>query len=354
MAPVAVGILGASGYGGAGLIRRLSRHPQVELAALGSRQYGGQPLAACWPQLAGVADLEFGSNEETIEASEVIFAATPHGATAPLVKCAVDRGLRVIDLSADFRLPPERYAEWYGGAHPHPDLYEKARYGLVELHRADLAGAELVASPGCNATAASLALAPLAAAGWLGADVTITIVTGVSGAGRSVNPGLHFGEVNENARAYKVAGGHRHIAEIEATLGRAAAMGKEQRTHAPFTTPTVSFTPVVVPMTRGILASCVTRPDNAPDEAALFEHYRTFYRDDPLVQVQTELPHTKPASGSDRAIVTVRRDPRDGSLLALCAIDNLGKGAAGQAVQGFNAAFGFEETLGLDSRGVWP
>jgi len=352
-----VGVLGASGYGGAGLLERLTRHRGVSVAAVGSRQYQGEPLEACWPQFAGLfPEQRFESTEAVLERCEVVFCATPHGATAPLVKRALDAGLAVVDLSADFRLAPETYTTWYGLDHPHPELYPRASYGLVELHRQELAGARLIASPGCNATAASLALAPLAAAGLLGPSAVAGIVTGVSGAGRAPSQELHFSEMSENARPYKVAGTHRHTAEIEATVGRARAQGKQLRTHEPFHPYPVSFNPVVVPMARGILASCTTAPDGAgqlSDDAlvALFDEY---YADDPMIVVQGDLPQTKAVAGSDRAVLSARLDARNGTVAAFCAIDNLGKGAAGQAVQAFNVAFGFEEAEGLARGGMWP
>ncbi|MEX2541758.1 MAG: hypothetical protein WD314_08110, partial [Trueperaceae bacterium] len=147
---IRVSMLGASGYGGAELIRRLSRHREVEVAALGSRSFAGQPLEACWPQLAGLSQARFVEPDEALDAGEVVFFATPHGATAPLVAKARAAGKRVIDLSADFRLPPADYRQWYGLEHPHPELYQESRYGLVELHREELTGADLVANPGCN------------------------------------------------------------------------------------------------------------------------------------------------------------------------------------------------------------
>ena len=259
-----VGILGASGYGGAGLIERLSRHGGVELVAVGSRQYAGQSVDACWPHLAGLfPGLTFSSEDEVIEASDVVFCATPHGATAPLVKRALDAGKRVIDLSADFRLPAASYEEWYGGPHPHPELLHEAVYGLVELHRDELPGRRLIASPGCNATAASLALAPLAAAGLLGSSAVVSVLTGVSGAGRGSSAMLHYPEMNGNSRAYKPSGTHRHTAEIEATVGRVKRGGKRLRTHDDFEPYTVSFTPHILPMKRGILATCATRTKDA-------------------------------------------------------------------------------------------
>lgn len=356
-APVRVGVLGGSGYGGAGLLERLTRHRGVELTKVASRQYLGERIEACWPQFAGLyGDLRFEAAEAVLEASDVVFCATPHGATAPLVRQAVDAGVAVIDLSADFRLPPDVYARWYGLEHPHPELYPLARYGLVELHRDELRGARLIASPGCNATAASLALAPLAATGHLGTHAVANIVTGVSGAGRAPSQALHYTEVDENARAYKVAGTHRHTAEIEATLGRARAAGKHLATHEPFQPYTVTFNPHIVPMSRGILATCTTRPGDPEEltEESLFEIFHDYYRGDPLVVVQRDLPQTKAAAGSDRAVLSVRYDARARTVVAFCAIDNLGKGAAGQAVQAFNVAFGFDEAEGLTLGGMWP
>ncbi len=358
MEAVRVGVLGASGYGGAELLRRLLTHPQVTVSGIASRQFLGQWVSDCWPQFAGSSTLIFEDTDAVIAGCDTLFCATPHAETAPLVKRALDAGKRVIDLSADFRLSAAEYEVWYG-AHPHPELIERALYGLVELHREELREAipraELVAVPGCNCTAANLALAPLAANGLLGRDIIVNVLTGVSGAGRSPSQGFHFPETNENAKPYKVAGTHRHTAEIEATLGRVQTYGRQVRTHGAFTTPTVSFTPHVVPMTRGILATCVTRPEvDALDDAALLELYRDFYAGEPLVTVQSDLPQTKSVYGSDRTLLSVRFDKRSGLITAFAALDNLGKGAAGQAVQAFNVVNGFEETLGLSTQGMWP
>ena len=349
-----VAILGASGYGGAGLIERLRSHPDVALVALASRQYLGQPLDAAWPHLAGLVPLHFVDTDDAIAAADLVFCATPHGATAPLVEAARTAGKRVVDLSADFRLDADTYAAWYG-PHPHPDRIAEAVYGLPELHRSELPGAWIVASPGCNATAATLALAPLAADGLLGDVPVVTIVTGASGAGRATDLGLHYPELNENARPYKVAGTHRHTGEIEATLGRVAAQGKDGRSRGPSERVRIAFNPVLVPMNRGILATAVARPEGATlDGAGLLERYRDFFEGDPCVVVQADLPQTKAVAGSDRAVVSVRWDERLGAIVALCAIDNLGKGAAGQAVQGMNLALGVPETTGLRMEGQWP
>lgn len=351
---IRVGILGASGYGGAELLRRLLTHPLVTVSGAASRQYLGQRVSACWPQLAGVSDLVFGDTDAVIAGCDVLFCATPHAETAPFVKRALDAGKRVVDLSADFRLSPEEYGVWYG-PHPHPELCDRAVYGLVELHRDELRGAELIAVPGCNCTTANLALAPLAAHGLLGRDVVVNVITGVSGAGRSTSSGFHFPEMNENAKPYKVAGSHRHTAEIEATLGRVQAQGRQVTTRGGVTRPTVSFTPHVVPMTRGILATCSTRPElGGLSDDMLLGLYHDFYRDEKLITVQAELPQTKAVYGGDRTLLSVRFDARSEMVLAFGVTDNLGKGAAGQAVQAFNVALGFDETLGLLTQGVWP
>ena len=352
--PCRVAVLGASGYGGAGLIERLRAHPHVELAALASRQFLGQPVDAAWPHLAGLVPLRFVDTDEAIASADVVMCATPHGATAPLVAAAREAGARVVDLSADHRLDAASYAQWYG-LHPHPERLDEAVYGLPEFHREELPGAAIVASPGCNATAAILALAPLAIDGLLGEIADVTIVTGASGAGRGLDLGLHHPELNENARPYKVAGSHRHTGEIEISLGRLAAQGKRVRGTGPQAPVRIAFNPVLVPMNRGIVAVAVVRPpDAALDDARLLERYRDVFDGDPCVHVQAALPQTKAVAGSDRAVVTARWDARTASVVAMCAIDNLGKGAAGQAVQGLNLALGFPETAGLRLEGQWP
>lgn len=356
-APISVGILGASGYAGAELLRKLHKHPYAQISAVGSRQFLGQGVDAAWPQLAGMfPDLNFSDNTETINNCDLVFCATPHGATAPLVKQARSAGKRVIDLSADFRLDMATYETWYGLKHPHPELYSEARYGLVELHRQELKDVDLVAVPGCNSTTVIMALAPLALHNLLGQDVITNVITGVSGAGRASNLGTHYSETNENARPYKVAGTHRHTAEIEATIGRFRATGRHLKTHTEFKAGRVAFNPHLVPMTRGELATCYTRAPNPTElsDSYLLELYHDFYKDDPLVHVQEELPQTKAVFGSDRTLVSVRYDKRSEQIIAFSAIDNLGKGAAGQAVQNFNVVHGFEETLGLQLEGMWP
>ncbi len=358
------GILGASGYGGSELIRRLGRHDGVELSGFASRQFLGQSLETAWPQLAGTTPgaRTFQTDEEVIAAADVVFFATPHGATAPLVHSARAQGKLAIDLSADFRLDAAAYEEWYGQPHAHPELLAEARYGLPELHRSELPGARLVASPGCNATAATLALAPLAAAGHLGQDTAVTIATGISGAGRGPKLPVHFPEAMDSVVPYSTGGKHRHIGEIEANLGRvrsAAAgnplAGRDVQTHGPQQQPRLAFTPMRVPMARGILAVASTRsPEAGVSSASLLQLYRDFYEGNPLLHVQDTAPETKAVSLTDRAIVSVELDTRTGIIMAYCVLDNLGKGAAGQAVQAFNIAAGFAEQTGLETEGRWP
>lgn len=348
-------LLGANGYGGAGLIERLRHHPEIAELRYASRTYAGRPLSDAWPQWAGLGEDRFLAPDDALDGADVAFLATPHGATAPWVHRALEAGTQVIDLSADSRLDADSYARWYG-EHPHPGDLASARYGLVEAHRAELPGARLVAAPGCNATAVSLALLPFAAGGHLdgGSPPVCTVLSGASGAGRATASGLHFSELDGNARPYKVAGGHRHLAEIEATLGRARDQGRDLATHAPYRPWPVSFTPHLLPYVRGILATCSFRPTPDTDPATLLDVMRSAYRADPMVHVQDDLPEVKAVAGSDRAIVTVRYDERTDLATAFAVIDNLGKGAAGQAVQAFNVAIGLPETTALHLEGRWP
>lgn len=354
-----VAVLGAAGYGGSGLLRRLARHPEIGTLKVASRSYEGRPVRDAWPHLdgtpGGVGALTFQRPEVALIGADVAFLATPHGATAPWVHAALEAGARVIDLSADSRLDAATYAQWYG-EHPHPGDLDEARYALVEWHREELAGARIVAAPGCNATAVSLALAPFVAMGWVSRESVpvCTVLAASSGAGRSPVQGLHFAELAENARPYKVAGTHRHLAEIETTLARAATQGVSHRTHGALDPWPVSFTPHLIPAVRGILASCTFVPTRDGSEEDLFGILQETYRDAPVVHVQEALPDMKTVAGTDRALLSVRRDARTGLVTVFSAIDNLGKGAAGQALQGFNVAFGFEETTALELEGRWP
>jgi len=350
----AVAIVGASGYTGAELIRILHGHPHARVACLFARRAAGQQIADVFPQLAGVVDLPVEAFDPDAVASRarIAFLALPHGESARAGAALIERGVLVVDLSADFRLrDPAEYARWYGSAekphHPAPALLDQAVYGLPERHRAAIAGARLIASPGCYPTSAILAAAPLLAAGLVRADgLIVDAKSGASGAGRTPGLATHFAEAGEGIRAYKVAGAHRHTAEIEQELSAAAG--------APLT---LLFTPHLVPMTRGIF-TCVyaapTDPGRAP--ADYHQALADAYADEPFVTVLApgRVPDTSHVRGSNRAHVAVTYDPRSQRVLAMSAIDNLVKGASGQAVQSLNIAAGWDETAGLSMLPIFP
>ena len=342
---VRVGIIGATGYGGGELIRLLSRHPAAQLAGLQARDRSDEAIDLSHPHLATTGLRIAGALPDGLDA---VFLGLPHGAAAALVPDLLDRGVTVIDLGPDFRLRDRSdYPRWYGFEHPRPDLLERAVYGLPELHREELAAlssgdVRIVASPGCYATTAILSLAPLARAGLLD-DVVVDAKSGVSGAGREARPEMHFSEVNESVKAYGVDG-HRHVAEIEQELGLAAGTGL-----AP-----VDFLPHLIPMTRGILAACHVKTGRPVDQAELDELYHAAYDSEAFVEVVATPPATKHVTGSNLFKVFARSDARTGRVLVLGVLDNLVKGAAGQAIQAFNVVFGLPETSGLEQLPIAP
>jgi N-acetyl-gamma-glutamyl-phosphate reductase len=347
---IRVGIVGATGYVGAELIRLLSRHPWAEIVALQGRDRDGEPIGRTHAHLSetGLAV------DAALPEVHAVFLALPHGTAAELVPGIVEGGAAVIDLGPDFRLRTAAdYPRWYGFEHPRPDLLDVAVYGLPELHRADLASLRhadvaIVGAPGCYPTATLLALAPLARAGLI-ADLVVDAKSGVSGAGRDMKQHLMFGEVNESVSAYGI-GGHRHVAEIEQELaGLGAAAGVENPGAA-----AVDFLPHLIPMTRGILSACHVRPTRAVSQAELDELYAAAYADEPFVTVVAAAPATKHVHGSNDVRVSVHHDPRTGRILAVGVIDNLVKGAAGQAVQAFNLVHGLPETAGLEQLPLAP
>jgi N-acetyl-gamma-glutamyl-phosphate reductase len=350
---IRVGIIGATGYVGAELIRLLARHPNVELVGLAGRGRDHDLIAGIHPHL-GATGLILHSE---LPATDAVFLALPHGAAAAIVPDLVAAGTAVIDQGPDFRLrDPADYPRWYGFEHPRPDLLEQAVYGLPELHREALAKlvdapVAIVGAPGCYPTGTLLALAPLARAGLIG-DLVVDAKSGVSGAGREAKPELHFGEVNESVKAYGL-GGHRHVAEIEQELaGIAAGAGL-----APGANPgivAVDFLPHLIPMTRGILSTCHVRPTRTVSQAELDALYADAYRNEPFVSVVATSPATKHVTGSNQALIHVRLDERTGRILAIGVEDNLVKGAAGQAVQAFNLVHGLPETAGLEQLPLAP
>ncbi|MFN3285804.1 MAG: N-acetyl-gamma-glutamyl-phosphate reductase [bacterium] len=342
---IRVSVLGASGYTGGELVRLLSGHPQVELVHLTASQHEGRAMGSVFPNLRGVVDqvLEPAELGRIGRDSDVVFLALPHGMALQAAPELLAAGARVVDLGADFRLKdPAAYARWYRQEHTAPELLGEAVYGLTELYRSRVRTAQLVANPGCYPTAAVLALAPLVQAGLVAGPVVVDAKSGVSGAGRSPSSGTHFGEVNENVKPYNV-GVHRHQPEMEQALAEAGAAVP------------VLFAPHLIPMTRGILATCyapLTRRLSAEEALGL---YREAYGGEAFVRVlEDELPQTKATYGSNFCDVTVRVDTERGLAVAVAALDNLVKGGAGQAVQNLNVMFGLPETTGLWAPALFP
>ena len=348
-----VGIIGATGYVGAELIRLLSRHPNVDIVGLAGRDRHDDPIGGHHAHLAAT-DLTVGTELPEVDAA---FLALPHGVAAGIVPDLLDAGTAVIDLGPDFRLrDPGDYPRWYGFEHPRPDLLDQAVYGLPELHRAELqalvdAEIAIVGSPGCYPTATLLALAPLARAALIG-DLVVDAKSGVSGAGRDAKPEMMFSEVNESVKAYGL-GGHRHVAEIEQELATIAAHEGLDPGANPGTL-TVDFLPHLIPMTRGILSTGHVRPTRTISQAELDDLYEAAYGDEPFVRVVPTPPATKHTTGSNTVLVHVRLDERIGRIIAIGVEDNLVKGAAGQAIQSFNLVHGLPETAGLEQLPLAP
>lgn len=332
-----VGIVGASGYAGAELLRLCAAHPDLEVAWATGDTSAGAPVASLYPNLAAaVPGLVFERFEPSLaDGLDVVFLALPHGASGPLVGDLRERAGVVVDLAADFRLKDAAlYPRWYGDEHPAPALLADFAYGLPELFRDELVGATAIAAPGCYPTAAALAVAPLVRAGVIEpTGVIVDAASGVSGAGRGKYP---FSGTAEDFRAYGLVD-HRHTPEIEQACGA-----------------TVLFTPHLAPMDRGILATCYARPTATTSTAALLDLLRDTYAGERFVVVGEEPPSTKATTGSNTAHLTARFDERTGYVLVLCAIDNLLKGASGQAVQCANLALGLDEGAGLPLAGRYP
>lgn len=343
--PIRVSVAGATGYAGGELLRWLRAHPAVEIHRLASRRWAERSVDDAWPALRGMEGriLEETDPEALADGTDAVLLAVPHGVGMELVPSLLEREVRVVDLSADFRLrDPAAYARWYGRDHLAPTLLDEAVYGLPELNRSALGSARLVANPGCYPTAVAVALAPLAGAGWVQGTVSVDAKSGASGAGRSPAPNTTFVEVNESVRPYGV-GEHRHTPEMEQTLADAGLdVG-------------VFFTPHLVPMSRGLLACCHFRLDPTVDPEEIGSRYRTAYAGEPFVRLlEEELPATRNTVGSNFCDVAVRVDAGRGVGVAMAALDNLGKGAAGQAVQCLNAMFGLDEKEGLWSAPTFP
>ena len=330
-------ILGASGYVGGELLRLIAAHPQLTAARLFGDSKAGQALGAVHPHLAAaypnVVIEKLGDGG--LDGIDLVFAALPHGHSQRLASAILAKGIPVVDLGADFRLnDASTYEHWYGHAHEAPELLGQFVYGIPELHRAEIKRAKAVAAAGCYATAAILALKPLVGAGIVDPrSLIVDAASGVSGAGREAREATGFSTVDGSLAAYGLLN-HRHTAEMEMATGG-----------------TVLFTPHLVPMTRGILATCYATGSGASDPLAVL---RDAYANEPFVHVTDQPPATKWVNGSNGAQVTARYDERTGRVLALSAIDNLGKGAAGQMIQCANLMLGLDESAGLTTIGVYP
>ncbi|HUJ08817.1 MAG TPA: N-acetyl-gamma-glutamyl-phosphate reductase [Verrucomicrobiae bacterium] len=333
-------IVGASGYSGQELIRLLLQHPHVEVTHFTSRQYAGQAVADVFPRFRGQVDATF--VEPTVDrlVADVAFLALPHGVAAEFAPALLRKGIKVLDLSADFRLKSAAvYQEFYEHEHPAPELLPQAVYGLPELHRDEIRKASLVACPGCYPTSIILGVAPALKKGLAKPEgIVATSLSGVSGAGRKVADEFLFTECNESVRAYGIPK-HRHLSEIEQELSLLAGADV-----------VVSFAPHLVPLNRGIVSTiyldCFAAAHPAATNDALAV-YREFYDREPFVRVTPSLPDTKNVEATNYCDVSVRIDPRTNRLIVVTAIDNLTKGAAGQAVQCLNLVCGYEETAGL-------
>ena len=345
MSKARVGIINVTGYAGVELARLLSQHPQVELVSVTGRSTAGQELNQIFPHLAAL--------DMTIEASlgevDLAFSAMPHKESAAEVIPLLDRGVKVVDISADFRLKDaEEYPLWYGFTHPAPQLLPKAVYGLPELYRHQIASAQLVANPGCYPTGAILALAPAVSKGIIEPRMVVDSKSGISGAGRALSLQTHFAEANEDTSAYALAG-HRHLPEIIQEL---KLLGGKS--------PLVTFVPHLLPMTRGILTTSYASlipgkiSPGKKGEEELRKLYLDFYKNEPFARVVASPPHTKHTWGNNNCLIHPTIDHRTGRLVVISCLDNLVKGAAGQAIQNMNLMLGLPETAGLEALPIYP
>ena len=340
-----VGILNVTGYAGVELARILSRHPQVEIVAATGRSDAGKPLGQVFPHLES---LGLNVVPEITESVDLVFSALPHQASAEACVPFLEQGVKVVDISADFRLKSATaYQEWYDIPHPYPQYLEEVVYGLTELHRPEIGGASLVANPGCYPTSALLALAPAVQAGIVEPSFIVDSKSGVSGAGRGLKLSTHFSEVNESVSAYSIEG-HFHLPEM---LQELRAMDSQAR---------LTFVPHLVPMTRGILSTCYATvkegalPAGAQGNQELATIYHDFYREHPFVRLAQAPPATKHTLGNNQCLVYPVLGSQARQLVVISCLDNLVKGAAGQAVQNMNVMCGLPEEQGLEALALYP
>jgi N-acetyl-gamma-glutamyl-phosphate reductase len=343
MEKIKAGIINVTGYAGIELARLLYRHPMVELCSVSGRSAAGQKLADVFPHAADI-DL---SIDTDIRDVDVAFSAMPHKASAEVILPLLKQGVKVVDISADFRLKnADDYPKWYDFTHPAADLLQKAVYGLPEFHRSEIANAGLVANPGCYPTSALLALGPVVKEGIVHPDIIIDSKSGISGAGRSLSMTTHYSEAVDSVSAYSLQG-HRHFPEIVQELhGLNASLDLS-----------VTFLPHLIPMTRGILSTCYTHVKDGAlkgENGELMRLYRDFYKGEPFVRVVNNPPGTKHTWGSNLCLIHPYFDRNTGRIITISCIDNLVKGAAGQAIQNMNIMMGWPETTGLEALPVYP
>ena len=349
-----VSIVNVTSYTGLELLRLLSQHSQFEISSVTARSAAGKQLDEVFPQFGAVTHSKIDPHliiTEEPEQSELAFVCLPHAAAAESVLSLLERGTKVVDLSADFRLHDVAlYEEWYKHVHPSPSLLETAVYGLCERYRSDIERASLVANPGCYATAAILGLLPAFVTGSIQPDVIIDAKSGSSGAGRSLSLSTHHAELNEDISAYSVSG-HRHLPEIMQELEAATQSGDY-----PVRSLRVTFIPHMVPMTRGILATCYANlnEEKISTTQEVQSLYHEFYANEPFVHIVDQPPHTKWTLGSNQCLLYPMVDIRTRRLIVISCLDNLVKGAAGQAIQNANRLFGIPETTGLLVHPLYP
>jgi len=339
--PVRVAVVGVTGYAGGELARLLLRHPETRLVGAVARSHQGEALRDVRPNLHGApASLVITSD---VADAEVVFTALPAGEAAKQAPAWLAEGRAVIDIGSDFRLrEPRAYEQWYRYTHPSPELLREAIYGLTELARKDLRHARLVANPGCYPTATLLAIAPALRAGLVEDDLIVDAKSGVSGAGHSVDDAYLYGTIDESVRPYGVPS-HRHTPEIAQEV--AALVGRAPR---------LTFTPHLVPMTRGLIATCYATLRTGVTRTQVADAYASAYAEEPFVRVVDTYPATKATLGSNWCLVHAVVDEANGRLVAFGALDNLVKGAAGSAIQNLNAMRGLPETMGLEALPLWP
>lgn len=345
MPMIQVSVLGSTGYGGIELVRLLTSHPKVKIYKLVSHSYAGKSLSDVYPNFIAHEDICLSELDidDIADNSQLVFTSLPHGASSKIIPLLYEKGVRIVDLSGDFRyISAKIFEKWYGYKHPRPELLQESTYGLPELHKEDIKKAQLVGNPGCYPTSAILTLAPLIANQLIDpTSIIIDAKSGATGAGRATSVGLNFCEVDGNIKAYNVST-HRHTSEIEQELGLLA--GRDIK---------LSFTPHLLPIKRGILSTIYASLLKSLSFNDIYTLYTKFYKDAPFVSLYLEgkLPEIKYVRGSNQCHIGFALDSRTNRIILVSAIDNLVKGAGGQAIQNMNIMFGLDETMGLPQLG---